>query len=382
LFVPAKRLPALYLLCGGVVIYAIADFAFGHGWSILAGYQTYAPGSPVIGGWILAIAFFGAGALHPSMALLSEPAFAPKAKLTYGRLVLLTGAALMVPGVMVVQAIVGQPIDVPLVAGGSVVLFLLVAARLAGMIAERTRAEEEIKEANRRLQELAVLKADFTRMVAHEFGGPLGAVRRLTEMLSAEGSDPGIRSYATATIEGEIDTLDILVADVRSAGEVERDDFRVALRPVPLAALLRNAEAYAENLPGDHPVEFVFDDDLDKDARVRADPERVGQVLRNLLSNAAEYSPAGAPIEVPVVRDRGEVRVEVVDRGTGIPPEDLVRIFEKFARGGNQKYRKAAGVGLGLYLSRRIIRSHGSELRASSAPGKGSVFVFELELVG
>lgn len=382
LFMPAKRLPALYLLSSGIAIYAIADFAFGHGWSILAGYQSYAPGSPVTGGWILAIALFGAGALHPSMAFLSKPAPAPKAKLTYERLMLLTGATLMAPGVMVVQATIGQPIDVPLIAGGSVLLFLLMMARLAGMIAEHRRAEEEIKEANQHLQELAVLKADFTRMIAHEFGGPLGAIRRLKEMLSAEGSDSEIRSYATVMIEAEIDTLDMLVADVRSAGEVERDDFKVALRPVSLATLLRSAEAYTKTLPDEHPVEFVVNGELSKGTKVRADPERVGQVLRNLLSNAAKYSPPGMPIEVRTVRDRGtNVRIEVADRGSGIPPEDLVRIFEKFARGRNQKYRKAAGVGLGLYLSRRIVQSHGSDLAVSSILGTGSVFMFELELV-
>jgi signal transduction histidine kinase len=97
--------------------------------------------------------------------------------------------SLVAPVLLAYQAAFDEYIDVPIIVGGSAVLFLLVALRMAGMIAERKRAEEEIKKANRRLEELAILKADFTAMIAHELGGPLAAIRRLVEMLSAEGSN-------------------------------------------------------------------------------------------------------------------------------------------------------------------------------------------------
>ena len=107
-----------------------------------------------------------------------------------------------------------------------------------------------------------------------------------------------------------------------------------------------------------------------------ADPERIGQVLRNLLSNAAKYSPEGTPIELRVIDKKGRVRLEVADRGPGIHPDDVTRIFEKFGRG--REDRKTPGVGLGLYLSRRIVRGHGSELTVEARPGGGSVFGFDL----
>ncbi len=110
-----------------------------------------------------------------------------------------------------------------------------------------------------------------------------------------------------------------------------------------------------------------------------ANPERVGQVLRNLLSNAAKYSPEGAPIELRVIGKKGRVRLEVADRGPGIHPDDVTRIFEKFGRG-RERY-KMPGVGLGLYLSRRIVRGHGSELTVQTKVGEGSVFGFELKVV-
>jgi signal transduction histidine kinase len=255
--------------------------------------------------------------------------------------------------------------------GGIFELRRIAAERIALLSVERERA--------RRLDELAALRADFGNMVAHELGTPLAAIRQLARMLSIEDLDPHVRASALVMIQGEVDTLNTLVKDVRAATAVERDDFEVAPRPVPLAALLENAEASADVLPGDHPLGVVLDDALRADERVLADPERIGQVLRNLLSNAAKYSPEGVPIELRASPDNGRVLIEVVDRGTGIHPDDMSLIFEKFGRGRDWEGRKITGVGLGLYLSRRIVQSHGSDLTVRSRLGEGSAFGFELE---
>jgi signal transduction histidine kinase len=103
--------------------------------------------------------------------------------------------------------------------------------------------------------------------------------------------------------------------------------------------------------------------------------------LRNLLSNAAKYSPEGTPIDLRAIGKNGRVRIEVADRGQGIHPEDVARIFEKFGRGRDQKSQVSSGAGLGLYLSQRIVQSHGSELTVRTRLGEGSVFGFELEVV-
>jgi diguanylate cyclase (GGDEF)-like protein len=143
LFVPAKRSPALYLLCGSVVILVIADLAFG---SFTADtYDAYGAGSLVYLGYLLCGALLGAAALHPSMARLSDPVSEAPAKLTSWRLVLLTGAMLMAPLVLVIQAALNQPIAVVLLVGGSVVLFLLVSARLASMVSERKALEQRLE---------------------------------------------------------------------------------------------------------------------------------------------------------------------------------------------------------------------------------------------
>ena len=174
-----------------------------------------------------------------------------------------------------------------------------------------------------------------------------------------------------------MNVLTALLADMQTAATVERDDFAVNLRGVRVSMLLAEAATLARSLPGDHP----FTVNGSADAVVRADLYRIGQVLRNLLSNAAKYSPPGTPIELRVATKNNCVCFEVADQGHGIHPDDLKRVFEKFGRGRDEAGRKIPGVGLGLYLSRRIIQAHGADLEVRSTPGVGSVFGFELEIV-
>jgi signal transduction histidine kinase len=246
---------------------------------------------------------------------------------------------------------------------------------------ERTALLAVERENVKRLGELAAMRADFGDMIAHELDAPLSAVRRLTEMLALDDVDLSARATALAMIGVEIDTLDTLIKDVRSAAEVERDDFEVLTRPVALTALLKAAKATADTLPGDHSLDIVLDDALGEHARVLADPERIGQVLRNLIDNAAKYSSEDKPIELRASRRRGRVLIEVVDSGPGIHPDDLSIIFEKFGRARDRDGHKFAGIGLGLYLSKRIVESHDAALTVRSKPGEGSAFGFELELV-
>jgi PAS domain S-box-containing protein len=243
---------------------------------------------------------------------------------------------------------------------------------------ERKRAEEEIKEVNRRLEELAVLKADFTAMVAHELNTPLAVIRGYADMLATGKLGASDRDRALAKIQAETDVMAALITDARTAAAIEREDFVVKPRRVPIGALMKAAGAFAETLRGDHPLVI---ENLADGQEMWADPYRIGQVLRNLLSNAAKYSPDGAPIELRAVPGEtpGRVRIEVSDRGVGVHPDDVNRIFEKFGRGRDSSGRKVAGVGLGLYLSRRILQAHGSDLTLDPASGDGSVFGFELE---
>lgn len=250
---------------------------------------------------------------------------------------------------------------------------------LRHIAAERTALFAAEREQARHLRELAVLKADFTAMVAHELGSPLATIQGYAEMLSTGKVPAERREQVLAAIQNETDALYGLVADVQAVATTEREDFAVHRIPVELDGLLEKAASSIRALDGNHPLALK----AEVRGRVWADAERVGQVLRNLLSNAIKYSPEGTPIELramPVTGTHGKrVRIDVADRGRGIHPDDLSRIFEKFGRGRDENGEQVAGSGLGLYLSRRILRAHGSDLTVRSEPGEGSVFGFELE---
>jgi diguanylate cyclase len=143
LFVPEKRSPALYLLCCSLVSLVVGDLAYG---SITSStYEVYAAGGLFYAWLLLSTTFLGAATLHPSMAALSEPVSEAPVKLTWWRLVLLSGAMLLAPAMLALQTALGEPIDVLLTAGSSVVLFSLVALRMSGMITERKLLEQRLK---------------------------------------------------------------------------------------------------------------------------------------------------------------------------------------------------------------------------------------------
>jgi signal transduction histidine kinase len=245
--------------------------------------------------------------------------------------------------------------------------------RVASEHGDLLRSEQEV---TRRMAELTALKGDFTAMIAHELASPVAAVGAHADVLAADDLPPDVRVRSAAAIRREADLLRTLVADVGTVAAAERDDFVVYPFPVDAALILAEAAAYARILPGAPPCTIT----LAVRERVRADPERIAQVMRNLLSNAAKYANPGAPIAVRAARDGNRVCFEVADRGYGILPEDIDRIFEKFGRGRDQRGRRIPGTGLGLYLSRRILIAHGTDLAVRSIPGEGSVFAFDLEI--
>ena len=249
-------------------------------------------------------------------------------------------------------------------------------------ITDRKRMDRELQESNRRLKQLAAMKADFTAMVAHELDTPLSVVRGFLDVLEEEDPDPGDWRRMLSILQAETDKMVTLVSDVREAAIVERDDFAVRSRPVPVEELLAEAARFARSLIGEEMVEVELSDELPEGVEVLADPNRIGQVLRNLISNAVKYSPEGEPIALRALDQEDFARFEVVDRGPGINPEDAARMFEKFGRGRDPKGRRIPGLGLGLYISRRIIRTNGGELTLHSIPGEGSAFRFTLKKSG
>ena len=228
----------------------------------------------------------------------------------------------------------------------------------------------------KQLADLAVLKADFSAMAAHELGGHTAAVVALVEMLRTGELDADASDNALLAIKAEAELLGTLVHDVEAGAAAEREDFRLDVRRASVESIVARALAFAETLPGDHQISCprpakVF---------VWADALRIDQVLSNLCTNAAKYSPAGSAIQLRASVREEFVRFEVVDDGFGIRSEDMEQILRRFGRGSNERALKKKGLGLGLYLSRRILHAHGSELVVESELGKGSTFGFDLRV--
>jgi signal transduction histidine kinase len=182
---------------------------------------------------------------------------------------------------------------------------------------------------------------------------------------------------ALHTIESESDLLATLVADVRSSAAIERDDFTAHAQRAHAADLLDEAAAFARTVAGDRSVVVTGERGID----VWADPVRIGQVLRNLLVNASKYAPPGTTITLRAERRGPLLSIQVQDEGKGIAEGDLDRVFDKYVRGRRNGAAIAPGLGLGLYLSRRIVQAHGHQLTVTSPPGCGAIFSFDLEIV-
>jgi len=226
----------------------------------------------------------------------------------------------------------------------------------------------------RQLEDLSAMKRDFTSMVAHELGTPLAAIGNLGHIISMGVLPADEQQKLAGRIVDETRMLQWLVRDVQESNTVERDEFSVDLQRVPVRQLLEEAYNYAETVRRDNPLSLEIA--ADADVPVTADPARISQVIRNFINNAVRHTKAGTPISLRADMDGDRIRVSVVDQGPGILDEDRTHILEKFGRG---SATSADGTGLGLYLSRRILRAHGSDIMIESEPGHGSSFSFLLE---
>jgi diguanylate cyclase (GGDEF)-like protein/PAS domain S-box-containing protein len=239
LFLPGERPSAFYLLSTSMVLMLGADTAF----AVAALSGAYQTGNPIDAGWLLCYVLWGAAALHPSMAALSEPIPQPEQRLTLRRSALLAATSLVVPGVLVVQAL-GNRINAPLIVVGWVMLFLLGAARVAGVISERQRVEEALLRRDVILQAVSFVAQRLIEAPDWR-GGVHGALGRLGE---AAGAD---RVHVFEARAGEDGTVLMSQLYEWTAPGVEPQIGNPELQELPLngAGFVRWKEALSRGLP-------------------------------------------------------------------------------------------------------------------------------------
>lgn len=239
--------------------------------------------------------------------------------------------------------------------------FILVLFERTGQ--EPTGRENTVRQSN-----------EFIAIASHELKTPVTSIKVYGEVLRErlEKIKDNENAELVNKLNNQVERLSNLIADLLDATNIEEGQLPLKLTVFDINELISERVEEAKHLSKDH----VFIVNLDKPQPVNADRKRIGQVLTNLLSNAAKYSPAGSEITITARITKNGITVSVQDNGIGIPANMRNNVFDRFFRISNtQTY---PGMGLGLYISAGIIERHGGTISVESIEGKGSTFYFTL----
>jgi two-component system phosphate regulon sensor histidine kinase PhoR len=227
-----------------------------------------------------------------------------------------------------------------------------------------------------RLRRLETVRRDFISNISHELRTPLASLKALTETLR-DGAleDPRAAPRFLGRIETEVDALTQMAAELLELSRIESGQVPLELKPVPAAALLLSAAERMRTQAERAGLVLRLDQAQDM-TEVWADNLRLEQVLVNLIHNAVKFTPPGGEVVLAAQAQENLVRFSVRDSGSGIPAEDLERIFERFYKA--DRARSGGGTGLGLSIARHLVDAHGGRIWVESTQGQGSTFCFTI----
>jgi len=257
--------------------------------------------------------------------------------------------------------------------------FLLAVGRQSALALERARLFEAERRARAEAEAANRAKFEFLTTMSHELRTPLNAIAGYVDLLDLEIRGPitPLQREDLERIRRSQTHLLGLINDVLNFARIETGHVNFALEDVPLDALLTEVEALIAPQVGARGLAYAYRR-FDPAATVRADPEKLRQIVLNLLSNAVKFTPPGGRVTLSCVADDGVVRVHVADTGIGIPGDKLGTIFEPFVQVNAGYTRTSEGTGLGLSISRDLARAMGGELTVESLEGGGSTFTLTL----
>ena len=238
-------------------------------------------------------------------------------------------------------------------------------------------AEGQIEEINL-LRETDSFRKDFIGNLAHELKTPLFNIQGfILSLLEGGIDDPEINRKFLSKAEKNIDRMTSLLEDLDSISKIESGAMIIEMETVDIVELSSEIAENLDRKAKDANVQFKIREE--EEFNVLCDPNKIGQVLSNLLVNSINY---GVENGKTVVRfyDMGDnILIEVADDGIGIDEEDLLRIYERFYRVDKSRSRHAGGSGLGLSIVKHIVEAHGGNLHVRSTLGKGTTFSFTLQ---
>lgn len=240
-------------------------------------------------------------------------------------------------------------------------------------LADLARTEEALRETDRR-------KDEFLAVLAHELRNPLAPLRNGLEVLALARDDDPLLRRVGEMMERQVAHMVRLIDDLMEVSRITRGLVEIRRRPVDLAAVVADAVETSRPLvdAGGHELTVAVPE---RPLIVDGDEVRLGQVVTNLLNNAAKYTLTPGWIRLSAERDGPVARISVEDNGRGIPPEMIPRVFDLFTQVDRSPSRVRGGLGIGLTLVRRLVELHGGHVEArSEGIGKGSTFVVTLPL--
>ena len=309
-----------------------------------------------------------------------------------GRAVPGAGARSRIRAAFVAMALAGvclsiyqNPIDLLDLAGHlyltAAFLFLFDALFVAALLrpyqeleALRAHVEDELVVTIRRLERLREQREDFLRAVSHDLRNPLQVVLLQAERIARAGGETTALRKPVAAIRFAGRRMERMLRDLTDAARLEVGELRLAREPVELRPFVDHLLELEQGVLDSSRVQNLIDPALPP---LNVDPDRLDRILVNLVGNALKYS--GGEVRVAAEREGDVARVTVADRGAGIPPDDLPRLFERYYRG---QRHEGEGLGLGLFIVKGLVQAHGGTIEVASVPGEGSTFTIRLPLAG
>jgi two-component system phosphate regulon sensor histidine kinase PhoR len=231
-----------------------------------------------------------------------------------------------------------------------------------------------------RLRRLETMRREFAANVSHEIKTPLTAIKGFVETLRSGALEkPEEARRFLEIIDRHTERLAAIIGDLMKLSEIEQRG-QLPVRRARLRPALSNAVEVCRPAGAERGIRVSLDCDEEMEAEIH--PAFLEQALVNLVENAIKHGPDGGRVRVAADRTESEIRIRVIDRGPGIAPPHLPRIFERFYRVDKSRSRKEGGTGLGLAIVKHIIQAHGGRVAAESVVGEGSVFSVFLPLEG
>lgn len=246
--------------------------------------------------------------------------------------------------------------------------------------AELRRAHEQLGEAHAHLQEEQDLRMKLVDTVVHDIAQPLSPIHIELELMERRIEEaPDRAKEGVQVVRRNVMQLDRLVRDLLELGRLATERFRLHLDDVDVDRLVAETVRTFEGPADQKKIDLRADGACG--TVVRADPNRLTEIAYNLVVNAIKYGGKGTTVRVGAMRDRDQVVLHVADDGPGLTREEITHIFEPFERGAHGA--EANGMGVGLYIVRRLVEAHGGEISATSpGPGMGATFRVVLPIKG